>query len=179
MASNMCVFVALNVVVFFAVVSGCDKCSAVTNTSVDTTVVITATTTLSSDVGCPRNVLKLDLYGLEVAVCLCTALKANIMGINLVTSTPSLNATTGCPRDVLKLGVCSGILNGWMNFSMGLPLKTHCCSAIEGLYDFEVALCVCTALKANIMGINLDIPISFTKLINTCDKKVPNGFICD
>ncbi|KAG4908364.1 hypothetical protein AAZX31_20G194800 [Glycine max] len=136
MAPKMCVIVALNVVMFFALVSGCDKCPPVTNTSITTTSIT-------------------------------------------VTSTPSLNATTGCPRDVLKLGVCSGILNGWMNFSMGLPLKTHCCSAIEGLYDFEVALCVCTALKANIMGINLDIPISFTKLINTCDKKVPNGFICD
>ncbi|KAG5078321.1 hypothetical protein JHK82_057016 [Glycine max] len=134
MASNMCVFVALNVVVFFAVVSGCDKCSAVTNTSVDTTVVITATTTLSSDVGCPRN--------------------------------------------VLKLGVCSSILNGWMNFTTGLPPETQCCSAIADLYGLEVAVCLCTALKANIMGINLGIPISFTKLINTCDKKVPNGFIC-
>ncbi|QCE07599.1 Hydrophobic seed protein [Vigna unguiculata] len=83
-----------------------------------------------------------------------------------------------CPRDTLKLAACSGFLNGWMNFSTGMPPRAQCCAVVDGYADFEVAVCLCTALRANIMGFNLNIPIAFTKLINTCSKNVPDGFIC-
>ncbi|MED6215816.1 hypothetical protein PIB30_001433 [Stylosanthes scabra] len=82
-----------------------------------------------------------------------------------------------CPRDTLKLGVCADVL-GLVNVQLGDPAKTPCCSLINGLVDLEAALCLCTALKANLLGINLNIPISLSLILNYCGKGVPNGFVC-
>ncbi|KAH6771823.1 Bifunctional inhibitor/lipid-transfer protein/seed storage 2S albumin superfamily protein [Perilla frutescens var. hirtella] len=83
-----------------------------------------------------------------------------------------------CPKDTLKLGVCANLLNGLLNVTAGTPPKTPCCSLIEGLADLEAAVCLCTAIKANILGINLNIPVSLSLLLNVCTKKVPKGFVC-
>ncbi|KAI5655674.1 hypothetical protein M9H77_32861 [Catharanthus roseus] len=91
------------------------------------------------------------------------------------TPTPSQG---NCPRDALKLGVCAKLLNGSIGTVIGNPPDHPCCSVLGGLLDLEAAVCLCTALKANILGINLNIPISLSLLINTCGKKVPSDFIC-
>nr|GMD80975.1 14 kDa proline-rich protein DC2.15-like [Ipomoea batatas] len=83
-----------------------------------------------------------------------------------------------CPTDALKLGVCANVLNGLLNITLGNPLKKPCCSLIENLVDLEAAVCLCTAIKANILGINLNIPLSLSLLLNVCSKKVPKGFTC-
>nr|GLL45023.1 14 kDa proline-rich protein DC2.15-like [Ipomoea trifida] len=92
---------------------------------------------------------------------------------------PSPNPSKGhCPRDALKLGVCAKLLNGSIGTVVGNPPDPHCCSALGGLLDLEAAICLCTALKANILGINLNIPISLSLLLNTCGKQPPSDFIC-
>ncbi|GFZ16515.1 bifunctional inhibitor/lipid-transfer protein/seed storage 2S albumin superfamily protein [Actinidia rufa] len=91
-------------------------------------------------------------------------------------STPATKAT--CPKDTLKLGVCANLLNGLVNIVVGTPPKTPCCSLIEGLADLEAALCLCTAIKANVLGINLNVPISLSLLLNYCGKSVPSSFQC-
>ncbi|KAL7160336.1 hypothetical protein ABFS83_01G087800 [Erythranthe nasuta] len=83
-----------------------------------------------------------------------------------------------CPKDTLKLGVCAELLNGLLNVTVGTPPKTPCCSLIEGLVDLEAAVCLCTAIKANVLGINIDVPISLTLLLNVCTKNVPKDFVC-
>ncbi|KAB2626757.1 vegetative cell wall protein gp1-like [Pyrus ussuriensis x Pyrus communis] len=55
---------------------------------------------------------------------------------------------------------------------------TPCCSLIGGLADLEAAVCLCTAIKANVLGINLDVPVSLGLLLNYCGKSVPKGFQC-
>ncbi|XP_010055513.1 14 kDa proline-rich protein DC2.15-like [Eucalyptus grandis] len=85
---------------------------------------------------------------------------------------------SSCPRDALKLGVCAKVLDGPVNAIIGTPPDMPCCSVLEGLLDLEAAVCLCTAIKANILGINLNIPISLSLLINTCGKNVPSGFQC-
>ncbi|XP_013707782.2 14 kDa proline-rich protein DC2.15 [Brassica napus] len=93
--------------------------------------------------------------------------------------TPSPSpATAKCPRDALKLGVCANVLNGLLNVTLGQPPVEPCCTLIKGLADLEAAACLCTALKANILGNNLNIPISLSLLLNVCSKKVPPGFQC-
>lgn len=93
--------------------------------------------------------------------------------------TPSPSpATAKCPRDALKLGVCANVLNGLLNVTLGKPPVEPCCTLIKGLADLEAAACLCTALKANILGINLNIPVSLSLLLNVCSKKVPRGFQC-
>jgi hypothetical protein len=83
-----------------------------------------------------------------------------------------------CPKDTLKLGVCANLLNDLVHLVVGTPPKTPCCSLIQGLADVEAAVCLCTAIKANVLGINLNVPVSLSLLLNYCGKNVPTGFQC-
>ncbi|GAU50645.1 hypothetical protein TSUD_184370 [Trifolium subterraneum] len=89
---------------------------------------------------------------------------------------PSSNYPT-CPRDTIKLGVCADVL-GLINVQLGKPPKTPCCSLLDGLANLEAAVCLCTALKANVLGINLNLPINLSLVLNYCGKGVPKGFVC-
>ncbi|KAI3713320.1 hypothetical protein L1987_71895 [Smallanthus sonchifolius] len=82
-----------------------------------------------------------------------------------------------CPKDTLKLAVCADLL-GLVNVVVGSPPTKPCCSLIEGLADLEAAVCLCTAIKANVLGNNLNVPVSLSLLLNVCGKKVPSGFKC-
>ncbi|KAE8727036.1 14 kDa proline-rich protein DC2.15 [Hibiscus syriacus] len=82
-----------------------------------------------------------------------------------------------CPRDALKLGVCANVLN-LVNVVIGSPPVLPCCALLQGLVDLEAAICLCTAIRANILGINLNIPISLSLLLNVCGRNVPTGFQC-
>ncbi|XVF79847.1 hypothetical protein PTKIN_Ptkin15bG0022900 [Pterospermum kingtungense] len=94
------------------------------------------------------------------------------------TRPPTTPTQASCPRDTLKLGVCANVLNGLLNLVVGTPPKTPCCPLIQGLADLEAAVCLCTAIKADILGINLNIPLSLSLLLNYCGKNVPKGFQC-
>ncbi|KAG2318517.1 hypothetical protein Bca4012_055272 [Brassica carinata] len=94
-------------------------------------------------------------------------------------SPPTAPTTTGtCPKDTLKLGVCVNALNLLNDVTLGTPPVTPCCSLIKGLVDLEAALCLCTALKASVLGINLNLPINLSLLLNVCSRKAPRGFQC-
>ncbi|CAL5198012.1 unnamed protein product [Lathyrus oleraceus] len=82
-----------------------------------------------------------------------------------------------CPRDTIKLGVCADIL-GLINVQLGKPPKTPCCSLIDGLANLEAAVCLCTALKANVLGISLNLPINLSLILDYCGKGVPKEFVC-
>ncbi|KDP25647.1 hypothetical protein JCGZ_20803 [Jatropha curcas] len=117
-------------------------------------------------------------------------LSLNLLFFTLVSSTncppppkpkpkPSPNPSTGaCPRDTLKLGVCVDVLKGLLNVTVGKPPKTPCCSLLGDLVDLEAAVCLCTTIKASLLGINLNLPIDLSLLLNYCGKKVPEGFKC-
>nr|UNN46811.1 EARLI1 [Populus ussuriensis] len=95
------------------------------------------------------------------------------------TPTPTPSPSGGkCPKDALKLGVCADLLGSLLNVTVGTPPVEPCCSLIQGLLDLEAAVCLCTAIKANILGINLNIPVSLSLLLNVCGKKVPKDFQC-
>ncbi|XP_030524954.1 lipid transfer protein EARLI 1-like [Rhodamnia argentea] len=109
-------------------------------------------------------------------------LSLNIVLASLVTAgppKPTSNFTVvSCPINALKLGICLDLLDSLLNITIGMPPKEPCCSLIAGLVDLEAAVCLCTAIKADVLGINLDIPLSLTLLLNVCSKKVPPGFQC-
>ncbi|KAF3622379.1 14 kDa proline-rich protein DC2.15 [Capsicum annuum] len=96
------------------------------------------------------------------------------------TPTPSTPSSKGkCPKDTLKLKVCANLLNDLVHLVIGSsPAKTECCSLIEGLADLDAALCLCTALKANVLGIHLNVPLSLSLLLNNCGKYAPKNFQC-
>ncbi|WVZ55073.1 hypothetical protein U9M48_005786 [Paspalum notatum var. saurae] len=91
---------------------------------------------------------------------------------------PPPSTTSSCPKDTLKLGVCANVL-GLVKVSIGkVPTGESCCPLLQGLADLEAAVCLCTALKANVLGINLDVPLTLTLLLNYCGKTAPDGFQC-
>ena len=87
---------------------------------------------------------------------------------------PSYNK---CPKNALKLAACADVL-GLVSAEVGQPPVEPCCSILGGLADLEAAVCLCTAIKANVLGINIDIPVKLSLLVNYCGKNVPSGFIC-
>ena len=98
------------------------------------------------------------------------------------TSTTSTQTTTprspgGCSLDLLKLGVCADVL-GLIKAQVGTPPALPCCSLLQGLVDLEAAVCLCTAVKANVLGIQLNLPINLSLILNYCGKNVPSGFQC-
>ncbi|XP_010529481.1 PREDICTED: 14 kDa proline-rich protein DC2.15-like [Tarenaya hassleriana] len=88
---------------------------------------------------------------------------------------PSAGGT--CPRDALKIGVCVDALN-LINVTIGSPPVQPCCSLIQGLVDLEAALCLCTALRATILGLTINLPINLSLLLNVCSRQTPRGFQC-
>ncbi|KAL4567685.1 hypothetical protein LXL04_023277 [Taraxacum kok-saghyz] len=92
---------------------------------------------------------------------------------------PNQNPTLGtCPRDTLQLGVCASLLGGLVSLEVGSPPVKPCCSHIQGLVDLEAAVCLCTAIKANVLGIDLNVPLSLSLLLNACGNQVPSGYQC-
>ncbi|KAK6926384.1 Hydrophobic seed protein domain [Dillenia turbinata] len=77
-----------------------------------------------------------------------------------------------CATDVLRLAVCKTLLNELKNGSVPAPLSTPCCSVLEPMVDMEAAICLCTAIKANILGVIFDWQTSFTMILGACGKVV-------
>uniref|UniRef100_A0A453CP46 Bifunctional inhibitor/plant lipid transfer protein/seed storage helical domain-containing protein n=1 Tax=Aegilops tauschii subsp. strangulata TaxID=200361 RepID=A0A453CP46_AEGTS len=82
-----------------------------------------------------------------------------------------------CPRDALKVGACVNALN-LVKVQVGRPTALPCCPLLDGLVDLEAALCLCTTLNLNLLGINLTLPIALSLVLNNCGKNVPSGFQC-
>ncbi|GJM91410.1 hypothetical protein PR202_ga07774 [Eleusine coracana subsp. coracana] len=80
-----------------------------------------------------------------------------------------------CPRDALKLKACANVLG---LVKVGLPEKEPCCSLLDGLVDLDAAVCLCTALKANVLGIDINLPIDLSLILNNCGKICPSDFQC-
>ncbi|GJN09389.1 hypothetical protein PR202_ga27392 [Eleusine coracana subsp. coracana] len=91
---------------------------------------------------------------------------------------PAAAQSQSCPRDALKLGVCANVLNLIKGVKVGLPPTEPCCPLLDGLIDLEAAVCLCTALKANILGIHINLPIDLSLVLNHCGKNAPSGFHC-
>ncbi|XP_019262271.1 PREDICTED: 14 kDa proline-rich protein DC2.15-like [Nicotiana attenuata] len=88
------------------------------------------------------------------------------------------NGQSRCPRDALKLGVCANLVGGLVGAVIGSPPTMPCCSLIAGLADLEAAVCLCTAIRANVLGINLNVPLSLSLVLNNCGRNPPTGFTC-
>ncbi|XP_062205622.1 putative lipid-binding protein AIR1 [Phragmites australis] len=93
-----------------------------------------------------------------------------------------------CPVNALKLGACASVLGGLVSLKMGHQGSTSssssssekpCCELLGGLADLDAAVCLCTALRANVLGVvQLSVPVELSVLVNYCGKKVPAGFQC-
>ncbi|KAG8659441.1 hypothetical protein MANES_02G037850v8, partial [Manihot esculenta] len=96
---------------------------------------------------------------------------ALLLSLNLLFFSAVSAAT--CPVDALKFKVCANALG-----LIKIPPDAPCCNLIENLVDLEAALCLCTAIKANVLGTDLKVPLDLSLVLNKCGKKVPQGFKC-
>ena len=70
-------------------------------------------------------------------------------------------------------------LLGLVNIVVGSPPSgSKCCALLQGLADLEAALCLCTAVKANVLGTDLNAPVSLSLILSSCQKTTPEGFKC-
>ncbi|KAF0928644.1 hypothetical protein E2562_006077 [Oryza meyeriana var. granulata] len=95
-----------------------------------------------------------------------------------------------CPVDALKLGgMCANVLGGLLNMDQLLGSRSgststsssgeQCCGLLGGLADLDVAICLCTALRANVLGlVGVELPVQLSVLVNSCGRKLPSGFKC-
>lgn len=85
-------------------------------------------------------------------------------------------ATESCPVNTLKLGACAGVIGA--NVVVGSPPYSQCCAILGGLGELEAALCLCTAIKANVLGIELNWPTDIELILSLCKRPIPSGFKC-
>ncbi|WZY77586.1 hypothetical protein YC2023_023970 [Brassica napus] len=100
----------------------------------------------------------------------------NALQIGACTNT---TAQGTCPRNALQIGACTNVLNA-IDLTLGNPPPPvpPCCSLIAGLADLEAAVCLCTALDVNVLGINVHLPIDISVLLNACSRFAPPSFQC-
>uniref|UniRef100_A0ACD5TSN9 Uncharacterized protein n=1 Tax=Avena sativa TaxID=4498 RepID=A0ACD5TSN9_AVESA len=91
-----------------------------------------------------------------------------------VVPTPS---TGHCSIGMLKLKVCANVLN-LLKLKLGVPATEECCPLLSGLADLDAAVCLCTAIKADVLGIHLDFLVDLTLLLNQCGRTCPDDFTC-
>uniref|UniRef100_A0ACD5TT87 Uncharacterized protein n=1 Tax=Avena sativa TaxID=4498 RepID=A0ACD5TT87_AVESA len=91
-----------------------------------------------------------------------------------VVPTPS---TGRCSIGMLKLKVCANVLN-LLKLKLGVPATEECCPLLSGLANLDAAVCLCTAIKADVLGIHLDVPVDLTLLLNQCGRTCPDDFTC-
>ncbi|XVE68399.1 hypothetical protein DITRI_Ditri09bG0065300 [Diplodiscus trichospermus] len=86
-------------------------------------------------------------------------------------------ATNSGRCNPLNLGVCANLL-GLVNVELGNVPTKPCCSLIQGLVDLEAAVCLCTAIRANVLGISLNLPIDLSLLLNNCGRRPSAQYLC-
>ncbi|KAM0880545.1 hypothetical protein ACQ4PT_033495 [Festuca glaucescens] len=84
-----------------------------------------------------------------------------------------------CSIDVLKLRVCTNVLGGLLGLKVGILAHDECCPLLQGLVDLDAAVCLCTAIKTNVLGIvDLNVHLDISVLLNQCGKMCPSYFTC-
>ncbi|KAF7051409.1 hypothetical protein CFC21_059647 [Triticum aestivum] len=95
-----------------------------------------------------------------------------------VPTPPTTGGGSGpCSINTLKLKACANILN-LLKLNLGVPASEDCCPLLSGLADLEAAVCLCTAINANVLGIKLNVPVDLVLLLNQCGKTCPADFTC-
>ncbi|KAF7051406.1 hypothetical protein CFC21_059643 [Triticum aestivum] len=125
----------------------------------------------------PSTKLFLVLLGLNLMV---TAVHGGC-GPHCPTPTPPPPPSTNggsCSIDTLKLRVCANVLK-LLKLGLGVPPSERCCPLLADLADLDAAVCLCTAIRAKVLGvIKLNVPVDLVLLLNHCHKTCPPGFTC-
>ncbi|KAL7188659.1 hypothetical protein ACSBR1_038507 [Camellia fascicularis] len=84
-----------------------------------------------------------------------------------------------CSNNIKNFGVCNQLLSELLETEVAnTTLKDQCCSLIKDVVELEAAVCLCDAVKANILG-NKDDPLASIKAVHRiCNKKLFPTYKC-
>ncbi|KAK1667431.1 hypothetical protein QYE76_055590 [Lolium multiflorum] len=82
-----------------------------------------------------------------------------------------------CSVNTLKLKVCANVLN-LLKLNLPVPENEECCPLLSRLANLDASVCLCTSIKAEILGIKLNVLADFTLLLNQCRKTCPDNYTC-
>ncbi|XP_058742362.1 lipid transfer protein EARLI 1-like [Vicia villosa] len=77
-----------------------------------------------------------------------------------------------CP----PLQACVALLPFLGKIGVGIQQAQPCCSIIGGLVEADAVACVCEVVKANVVGININIPVK--EVLKVCEQNVPSFSQC-
>ncbi|GLJ24723.1 hypothetical protein SUGI_0472720 [Cryptomeria japonica] len=83
-----------------------------------------------------------------------------LMAWNPVPQPPPAPAPAKFPLDALKVGACVEVLSGLVHIGIGDPIVNQCCPVIEGVLALEAALCLCTAIRAKLLNLDILVPVA-------------------
>uniref|UniRef100_A0ACD5U525 Uncharacterized protein n=1 Tax=Avena sativa TaxID=4498 RepID=A0ACD5U525_AVESA len=99
------------------------------------------------------------------------------VGLMIVAAANAHGGYGSCPSDALKVKACVDVL-GLLKVKVGVPRHEPCCSLLNGLVGLDAAACLCTNIHANVLGLNLDLPVDLRLILNNCGKVCPDDFQC-
>uniref|UniRef100_A0ACD5TMN9 Uncharacterized protein n=1 Tax=Avena sativa TaxID=4498 RepID=A0ACD5TMN9_AVESA len=100
------------------------------------------------------------------------------VGVMIVAAADAYGDYGSCPRDALKVKACLNVLN-LLKVNVNTPRDEHCCSLLNGLVGLNAAVCLCTNIHANVLGlVNVDLPVDLSLILNSCGKVCPGDFQC-
>ncbi|CAA6662068.1 unnamed protein product [Spirodela intermedia] len=82
-----------------------------------------------------------------------------------------------CVINVVSLAICAPVVLVLKLIGIGNP-NGPCCTLIKGLSANQAASCLCLAVRANILGINITIPGDTGLLLKLCNVTLPIGLGC-
>ncbi|KAJ1420342.1 Hydrophobic seed protein [Sesbania bispinosa] len=89
---------------------------------------------------------------------------------------PVASPMPNCP--LIGLNVCASLLN-LVTIQIGASQTNTCCPLINGLVNLDAAVCLCAAIRANVLGIiNVDATVAVDIILNRCGQRMPPGFVC-
>uniref|UniRef100_A0ACD5U4Y8 Uncharacterized protein n=1 Tax=Avena sativa TaxID=4498 RepID=A0ACD5U4Y8_AVESA len=99
------------------------------------------------------------------------------VGLMIVAAASAHGGYGSCPSDALKVKACVDVL-GLLKVKVGVPPHEPCCSLLNGLVGLDAAACLCTNIHANVLGLNLNLPVDLRLILNNCGKVCPDDFQC-
>jgi hypothetical protein len=75
-----------------------------------------------------------------------------------------------CPTNALAdLKVCADVLV-LLKLKINVPRNQQCCPLLGNLVNLDLAACLCAAIKLNVLGIPVNLPLDVPLVLNYCGR---------
>ncbi|OEL14499.1 hypothetical protein BAE44_0024483 [Dichanthelium oligosanthes] len=75
-----------------------------------------------------------------------------------------------CPTNALAdLKVCADVLV-LLKLKINVPQSQQCCPLLGNLVNLDLAACLCAAIRLNVLGIPVNLPLDVPLVLNYCGR---------